>query len=130
MVLEITIVIVPQVFCWLARIVIRYCRRQQQVNFILWQRILFFKYTVLLTIAWSPCSSNPCMNSGVCTVNQFSNTFTCTCSNSHYGNQCERMYICTLVNNSCAYLIRYESMLYTSTLSKWWYMFPRSRQHI
>ncbi|CAF0757505.1 unnamed protein product [Adineta steineri] len=41
------------------------------------------------TIAPSPCLSSPCMNLGVCTVNQLSNTFTCTCSNNYYGNRCE-----------------------------------------
>ena len=33
------------------------------------------------------------MNSGVCSVNQLSNTFTCTCANYYYGNRCECMHI-------------------------------------
>ena len=48
-----------------------------------------FESSIPIMIAWSPCSSNPCMNSGVCSVNAISNTFTCTCSIYYYGNRCE-----------------------------------------
>jgi hypothetical protein len=43
------------------------------------------------SITNSPCATNPCLNGGVCTVSQFSNTYTCSCSLLYYGTRCERM---------------------------------------
>lgn len=43
------------------------------------------------------------MNSGVCSVNQLSNTFTCTCANYYYGNRCEcmRIHVYLVASETC-----------------------------
>jgi hypothetical protein len=36
----------------------------------------------------NPCSSNPCLNGGVCNFNRGTCSFTCTCSRDYTGTLC------------------------------------------
>ncbi|CAF0965887.1 unnamed protein product [Adineta steineri] len=67
---------------------------------------LFLVFAVFWTISivsgqTNICSINPCLNGGACIVSQFSNTFTCSCTQYYFGTRCEHMNRCSYQSALC-----------------------------
>jgi len=68
--------------------------------------ILFLIYFIFLSVATiSPCSVNPCLNGGTCSVSQLTNTYICSCNQYYYGTRCERMISRIFVINIFIFLL-------------------------
>lgn len=52
---------------------------------------MFLKQFILILLSYivTPCSGNPCMNNGTCTVTGSGSTYFCMCANGFSGTNCE-----------------------------------------
>jgi hypothetical protein len=77
--------------------------------------ILFLIYLTFLSIGTiSPCAVNPCLNGGMCTVSQLTNTYICSCNQYYYGVRCERMISRICIINILFFFVRDESVLFST----------------
>jgi len=82
--------------------------------FLLDFRLTFSSIATSITV--SPCTITPCLNGGVCTFSQFSNTYTCSCGLTYYGTRCESMPIRIVLMNSWFLLLDINRCYYQPTI--------------